>query len=320
MEDALPSGVARVSLRRRLAPLWPWLIAMVALALPFAVDSFSLFQLTMVLIYAIAILGLNVLTGISGQFSLGHGAFFALGAYATAILLEAGAMPYLLTIPAAAILCLVAGYLIGLPALRLKSVHLALATFALAIAIPEIVKLSIFEHVTGGVHGILVGVPPVPPVLKQAIGVDQWLYFLTLGIGFGLYLMSCNLADSRTGRALKALRENEVAAASMGVATSRYKAVAFAISAMITGIAGSLCALVVQFVAPDSFPFQLSIALLVGLVIGGIGSLPGALAGGVFVVFVPNIAESVSKGLAGAIYGLLLIAIIFSNRNALGRH
>lgn len=289
-----------------------------AIVLPFLVDSFSLFQLTSVLIYAIAILGLNLLTGISGQFSLGHGAFFALGAYTTAIFLDQTGAPYLLSIPLSALVCLVFGYVIGLPALRLKSVHLALATFALAIAVPEIAKLTLIEGVTGGVHGILIGTPAVPPALTEVVGTDQWLYFLTLATGLLLYWMTRNLVDSRTGRALMALRESEVAATSMGIATARYKATAFAISAMITGIAGCLSALVVQFVAPDSFPFHLSIALLVGLVVGGIGSLPGALAGGVFVVFVPNIAESVSKGLAGAIYGLLLIAIIYTARNDLG--
>ncbi|SDW49255.1 amino acid/amide ABC transporter membrane protein 2, HAAT family [Albimonas donghaensis] len=282
-----------------------------AVILPFASKNFFIFQMTQVMVYAIAILGLNLLTGINGQFSLGHGAFYAVGAYTAAILMEMQGVPYGWTIPIAGVLCFVAGFLFGLPALRLEGVYLALATFALAVATPQLLKLSPFEHWTGGVQGIVIIKPDAPFGLDAVLNPDQWLYFFTLVIGLFLYWLARNIVGSRTGRALMAIRDNPIAARSMGVNTAVYKATAFGISAMFTGVAGCLGAIVIQFVAPDSFTFALSVALLVGLVIGGVGWLPGALLGALFIVFIPNVAEDISKGLAGAFYGFFLIAVIY---------
>lgn len=281
----------------------------IALTLPFVVKSFIVFQLTMALIYAIAILGLNLLTGFNGQFSLGHSAFFGLGAYTTAILMEHGNVPYVLTLPVAGIVCFAFGFLFGLPALRLAGIYLALATFALAVATPQILKMTPLEHWTGGVQGIVILKPDAPFGLP--LSSDQWLYFLTLTVGLGLTVCAFNIINSRTGRALIAIRDNPIAARSMGIDISLYKTLTFGVSALYTGIAGALSAIVVSFVAPDSFTFLLSVALFVGLVVGGVGSIPGALVGGLFVLFVPNLAEHVSKGLAGAVYGIILILVIY---------
>jgi branched-chain amino acid transport system permease protein len=294
-------------------PAWQRLILVAALivglALPLFLKNFHVFQLTLVMIYAIAILGLNLLTGINGQFSLGHSAFYAIGAYTTAILMDRFGVPYFLTLPAAGVVCLVAGFLFGLPALRLEGLYLALATFALAVATPQLLKLSILEHWTGGVQGIVIIKPDAPFGLP--LSQDRWLYYFTLAVLLLMFFAAVRLVTSRTGRALKAIRDNPLAAKAMGIDTAFYKSMAFGVSALYTGVAGSLGAIVVQFVAPDSFTFFLAVSFLVGLVVGGVGSIPGALIGGLFIMYIPNLAEQVSKGLAWAVYGVILILVIY---------
>jgi branched-chain amino acid transport system permease protein len=282
-------------------------LALVA-ALPFAVKTFIVFQVTLAVIYAIAILGLNLLTGFNGQFSLGHSAFYAIGAYTAAIMMNAD-IPYVWTLPAAALACFVSGFLFGLPALRLGGLYLALATFALAVATPQLLKASFLEEWTGGVQGIVITKPDAPFGLP--LDPDRWLYFFTVGVAAILYVGAANLVASRTGRALVAIRDHPTAASAMGINVALYKSLAFGVSALYTGVAGALGAIAIQFVAPDSFTFALAIALFVGLVVGGVGSIAGTLFGGAFVLFVPNIAEHFSKGLAGAVYGVILILLIY---------
>ena len=289
------------------------LLALLAIT-PFFVKNFIIFQMTMVLIYAIAVLALNILTGASGQFSLGQSAFYALGAYTSAILIEHAGMNYALTLPFAGIVCFIAGFLFGLPALRLSGIYLALATFALAVAMPQLLKLGVFEHWTGGVQGLVVTKPDAPEIFASMglkVSQDMWLYFFTLVVAVVIYIVSVNLLKSRSGRAMMSIRDNEIAASAMGVDVALYKTLAFGVSAGITGIAGGLGAIAVQFVAPDGYTIQLAIALFLGMVVGGVGWLPGSLAGALFIVFVPNIAEHVSKGLSGAVFGVILIFIIF---------
>lgn len=281
----------------------------IAIVLPFVVKNFLIFQLTLAMVYSIAILGLNLLTGFNGQFSLGHSAFFAIGAYTAAILMDQGGVAYYWTLPAAGIACMISGFLFGLPALRLEGIYLALATFSLAVAMPQILKSSPLEPWTGGVQGITIIKPDAPFGLP--LNSDQWLYFFTLAVLIALFAAAANLVNSRTGRAIMAIRDNSIAARSMGIDVSLYKALTFGVSAFYTGVAGALGAIVIQFVAPDSFTFVLAIGLFVGLVIGGVGSIAGALFGGLFVLFVPNIAEQISKGLAGAVYGIILILLIY---------
>jgi len=296
-------------------PMSTWRLVMmgiglaIVVAIPFALKNFHIFQITLAIIYAIAILGLNLLTGFNGQFSLGHSAFYAIGAYTAAIMMENLGVNYVWTLPVAALVCFVFGFLFGLPALRLEGVYLALATFALAIAIPQILKISVLEHYTGGVQGIVIIKPDAPFGLP--LSSDQWLYMFTVGVAAVMYVCAANLVKSRTGRALIAIRDHPVAASAMGINVALYKALTFGVSALYTGVAGALGAIAIAFVAPDSFTFVLAIALFVGLVIGGVGSIPGTLAGGFFVLFVPHVAESVSKGLAGAVYGVILLLIIY---------
>lgn len=158
-------------------------------------------------------------------------------------------------------------------------------------------------------QGIVIVKPDAPFGLP--LTADQWLYFLTLAISLGLTVCAFNLVNSRTGRALMAIRDNPIAARAMGIDIALYKSLTFGVSALYTGVAGALSAVVVQFVAPDSFTFVLAVALFVGLVVGGVGWIPGSLIGGLFVLFVPNLAEQVSKGLAGAVYGVILILVIY---------
>jgi branched-chain amino acid transport system permease protein len=190
-----------------------------AATLPFVLSNFRLFQCAQVFIYAIALLGVNILIGFNGQFSLGHSAFYALGAYTSAIMIDRWSVPYGWTIPAAGVLCLVAGFLFGIPALRLEGLYLALATFALALAVPQILKY--FEHWTGGSQGIVLSKPEAPAGLK--LSADQWLYFLTLVVLLVLFLLARNLLAGRTGRAIVAIRDNPIAAQAMGVNTALYK-------------------------------------------------------------------------------------------------
>jgi branched-chain amino acid transport system permease protein len=295
---------------KRLTATVAALLGLVAIvALPFVARNFLIFQITMAVIYAMAILGLNLLTGFNGQFSLGHSAFFAIGAYTAAILMEQAGFAYFWTVPVAGLICLVTGFAFGLPALRLEGIYLALATFALAAAIPQLLKWTPLEPWTGGVQGVVIIKPDAPFGLP--LNSDQWLYFFTVAIAALMYVCAVNLVRSRTGRAIVAIRENPIAASAMGINVALYKSLTFGVSALYTGVAGALGAIAVQFVAPDSFTFQLSIVLFVGLVIGGVGSIPGTLVGGLFVLFVPNVAEQISKGLAGAVYGIILIAVIY---------
>jgi branched-chain amino acid transport system permease protein len=286
------------------------LIVLAALVLtPLLVKNFIVFQMTMLLVYGLAVLALNILTGGSGQFSLGQSAFYAVGAYTSAILMEHAGMNYALTLPIAALICFAFGFLFGLPALRLSGVYLALATFALATAMPQLLKLGYIEHWTGGVQGLVVTKPDAP--FGLTISQDTWLYYFTLVITIAIYIFSINLLKSRSGRAFMAIRDNEIAASAMGINVALYKTLAFGVSAGVTGVAGGLGAIAVQFVAPDSYTITLAIQLFVGMVVGGVGWLPGSIVGSAFIIFVPNIAEGISKGLSGAVFGAILFLVIF---------
>jgi branched-chain amino acid transport system permease protein len=287
------------------------LLAM-ALLLPFLVSNYRSFQFTLVLVYAIALLGLNILTGYNGQISLGHGAFYAVGAYVAAIMMDKFGLPYWATVPAAGAIGFVIGYLFGLPALRLEGLHLALATFALGVSMPQLLKHKLLEPWTGGVQGIVIVKPEAPfAIFGFRLSADQWLYLFTLGVTALMFWLGWNLLRGRIGLAWVAIRDSPVAASAMGIDTARYKSLAFGVSAGYTSVAGSLGAIAVQFVAPDSFTVWLSITLLVGVVVGGLASIPGPLLGGLFIQFVPNLADQISKAAPWAIYGLFLIGFVF---------
>ena len=293
--------------------LFGLVLAVTAVVLPFALSNYHVFQFAMVLSYAIALVGLNILTGYSGQISLGHGAFLAIGAYTTAILIDKYDVHYALTIPLAALICFVAGFLFGLPALRLEGHYLALATFSLAVALPQLLKFKHLEEWTGGVQGIVIMKPesPFKDIMGLQINADRWMYFVSLFIAIVMFILARNILKGRVGRALIAIRDHPIAAASMGINTSLYKSLAFGVSALFTGVAGSLSALLVSFVAPDSFNVFLSIILLVGMVIGGVATLSGALWGALFIQFIPNLADEISKAAPWAIYGVSMIAFMY---------
>ena len=282
----------------------------VALVLPFVLGSYHVFQMTLVLVYAIALLGLNMLTGYNGQISLGHGAFYAIGAYTAAILMDKAGLPYWATIPIAGAVCFVVGFLFGLPALRLEGLYLALATFALGVAMPQILKHEGLAHWTGGSQGVVIVKPDAPA--WSGLSQDQWLYFFTLAWVVVFFVVGWNLLRGRIGRAMVAIRDQPIAAQAMGVNTSLVKSLTFGVSALYTGAAGALGAIAVQFVAPDSFSIFLSITLLVGVVIGGLASISGAFFGAVFIQFIPNIADHISKAAPWAIYGVFLIAFMYA--------
>ena len=293
------------------APPWRGLLLLVLIAvacvLPFTMSGFRLFQFTQVFIYAIALMGLNILTGYNGQISLGHGAFYAIGAYITAIMMDRWDIRYWLAIPVSGILCLVVGYLFGRPALRLEGLYLALATFSLALAVPQFLKY--FEHWTGGSQGLVLLKPGAP--LGLPLNEDQWLYYVSLAVLIALLFVAWNLLRGRVGRAMVSIRDSPLAAQAMGVDTGHYKAMAFGVSAAYTGVAGALSAITVAFVAPDSFTVLLSISLLSGIVIGGLATISGAIYGALFIQFVPNLAQDISKAAPWAIFGLLLILVIY---------
>jgi len=216
-------------------------------------------------------------------------------------------VPYGWTIPVAGLLCLVAGFLFGIPALRLEGLYLALATFALALAVPQILKY--FEHWTGGSQGIVLSKPSPPGGVP--LNPDQWLYFLTLAMLVALFVLARNLLAGRTGRAIVAVRDNPIAAQAMGINTALYKSLTFGVSAAYTGIAGALSALVIAFVAPDAFDVFLSITFVTGIVIGGLASITGSIFGALFIQFVPNWAQDISKAAPWAIYGVFLIGFMY---------
>jgi len=287
-----------------------------AVAIPFVASGYHTFQFTQVLIYAIALLGLNLLTGYNGQISLGHGAFYAIGAYTAAILIVKLGVPYWATIPVAGLICLVTGFLFGLPALRLEGLYLALATFALALSTPQILKFKKLEAWTGGVQGINIDKPDAPFGLP--LDGDQWLYLFTLVCLIPVFWMGRNLIRGRVGRAIVAIRDHPIAAETMGVNTAVYKSLTFGVSAAFTGVAGALGGLVTGFVAPDSFQILLSLYLLVGIVVGGLASIAGVFFGALFIEFVPIYADQLTdlfgdraKALPWAMFGVMLIACMY---------
>lgn len=327
--------------RLRNAPPRYWLVLVAAVFLvgyPTVISSFMAGEWAQAFIFAIAIMGLNILVGYSGQISLGHGAFMALGAYTTAILVHRYKLDYLATIPIAGLVTGSVGFLFGIPALRLSPLYLALATFALAVVTPSLIKRP--ETLTGGVQGIILLPPEPPQFAKDAFAAvtgapmtsDQWVYYLSLATAAVLFWLAWNLIRRRPGRAMRAIRDGEVAAAASGVNIAGFKTLAFGISAFYAGTAGSLFGIGIGFVSPDTFPVALSIQLLVGAVVGGLSSIPGPLLGGIFAYFLPiesnqwvptqtwiptQIASTVEKAGPAVTYGALLILIMIFAPNGI---
>jgi branched-chain amino acid transport system permease protein len=285
--------------------------------LPFLLSDFRTVQLATVGAYFVAILGLDVLIGHSGQISLGHGAFMAVGGYTTAILMANHGVRDVVTIPIAAAVAGGIGLLAGVPALRLSGLYLALATFGIAVVLPTILKK--FDHFTGGSTGITLFGKPTQT--GHGVGIwgltnNQWLYASTWTIAVVLFLVAWWLLDSRFGRSLRAVRDSELAAAAAGVNRALYKVLAFGISAAFAGVAGALYAINVAYVSPDTFPVQLSLYLLVGAVVGFFGSIWGALLGALLIQFLPDVVgliphvDTKQAGPTTLFFGLLLVVLM----------
>lgn len=262
-------------------------------------SNFETTKFTLVGIYLIAIIGLNILTGYSGQITLGHGAFMGLGAYTTGILVTKTSIPDVATIPLAALVAGIIGFLFGFPALRLHGVYLALATFGAAVAFVSLVQSTHYQGFTGGATGLFFG------SLKNP-------YYLTWGIAAGVYVFAWLLVRSKAGRAFTAVRDAPIAAVSSGVNLALAKTFAFGIAAAYAGVAGSLLAIRLGSVSPLSFTVTLSILLLTGAALGGLGSLSGMVFGALFIQFAPGFAEDhISKTAPAVGYGLILLAVLF---------
>jgi branched-chain amino acid transport system permease protein len=271
-------------------------------------------------VFFIAILGLNLVTGYTGQISLGHGAFMAVGGYTTAILVADHGVRDLWTIPLAALVGGLAGLVVGLPALRLTGFYLALVTFGLAVAMPQILRWDKLDGLTGGNGGIQLfneealtgkGFEDVE-LFGHTMTFTRAVYYLTWAIALVLLAVAWVVLRGTPGRAFRAVRDSEIAAASSGINLAGYKTAAFALSAAYAGVAGSLLVIAAAFVNPDTFPISLSLILLVGLVVSGLGSLWGIVAGAAFVTFVPDLVGKVSKapGAPDTIYGLAVVLLM----------
>lgn len=321
----------------RLAPIIPerWRIpASLAVLLaffswaPFVLDGFRSFQLTRIAVWVVVAMGLNILTGYNGQISLGHGALVALGAYTSALLMDstqqmsfidANPWPFWATIIVAGGLVAIVGFLLGLPALRLSGPYLAIATLALVISFPSIIRK--YDEFTGGAQGIRVGQPPPPPFLDGLLSRDQWLYFLSLLTAVIMLVLAWNILRGPLGRAFVAVRDSEVAAAAMGINIARTKVIAFTISAFYAGIAGGVFTQVTGTVTPESIDLVQSINFLTAIVIGGLASILGSVIGAAAIIFLPSdvpdlvgnlpgLSTEVVERAPGAIQGAIVIIVM----------
>jgi branched-chain amino acid transport system permease protein len=286
---------------------WLALLA-VAVVAPFVLGSFAVFQLATALAYAPALLGLVIITGLGGQIALGNGAFFALGAYVSAVLAQLHGWPYLATLPLAGLLALAAGIVIAVPTLRLQGHFLAVVTLAIAVAAPQLFKH--FESVTQGIRGINLLLPDPPDWLH--IDATQRGYFLALGVTLLSLVATRAVKRGRVGRALRAVRDNETVAASLGIGIARTKIAAFGFSTLLAGLGGSVFAVVVGYVSPDNFTIGFAALLIIGLVVGGKESEWGALVGALFIVVMPVYAGRVDPALSGLGFAVIVLVVMLA--------
>ena len=278
--------------------------AIALLALPNLTDNYIRYVMTRLFIYILVALGLNVLTGYAGQVSLGHAAFFAIGAYTAAVLAESGRWPSVLCLVAAAAFTAIIGYLLGLPCLRLTGLYLAMATLGFTLIVQELLlQLAVITHGSEGMK-----VRPAS-ILGFAFDSDYRKYYLLLVITALMLVFARNLVRGRTGRAFLAIRENERAAEAMGVNLAQYKTIAFAISALYTGLAGALSAFTVGFLDPQEFSFFLSIQFITIIILGGLASLLGSVLGAGFLIILPELLAGLDVWQA-LVYGLIMVVTI----------
>lgn len=295
----------------------PWRSTLAAVAvlavLPAFLADYLLFQASITLTYAIAILGLNLLMGFNGQISLAQGVFFAMGGYATAVLAADYGVSFWVAIPLAAAMAAALGAVIGIPALRLQGLQLAIITLVLAALVPSLILR--FPALTKGTSGIALDKPDVPAWLP--IGQDAALYLVCVAAFAVCAALILAITTGETGRRLRSVRDNPVIAEAFGIHVARTKVAAFATSAGLGGLAGGLFALVSAFVSADSFQLFKSFEFLAGAIIGGITSVVGALLGAIVVVFLPEWSATISPGFAGVVYGGTLIVMMLVAREGL---
>ncbi|MFW5329864.1 branched-chain amino acid ABC transporter permease [Hydrogenophaga sp. ZJX-1] len=303
---------------------WYGLLGLFLLVAPWVIEEYWLAQLTFVLIYAVVGLGLMLLSGFTGLFSLGHAAFLGVGAYTETVMVNAG-VPFPIAMACAGLLAAAVGMVVGLPALRVKGIYLGMATLAFGFIVEE--GMARWESVTGGNSGLSV----MPPsMFGWELESTNEFYFLCLVVTVLATLAIVNLMRSSTGRAFVAIRDSEISAQSMGIHLARYKTLSFALSAALAGIGGALYAHKIQFLSPEQFSIIQSIDLLLMVVIGGLGSIHGAFLGAIFLIVMPQLialgkdylpdAIGQAAGLQGTVYGLVLIAfVLFEPMGLYGR-
>lgn len=303
---------------------WYSALGVVLLAAPWLLDEYWLAQLNFVLIYSVVGLGLMLLAGFTGQFSIGHAAFLGTGAYTQGVLTNLG-VPFPIAMVAAALLSAAVGVVVAMPALRVKGIYLGIATLAFGFIVEEV--FARWESVTGGNAGLHV---KSPKLFGLDFGSGEAFYFVCLVTTVLCTLGVLNLLRAPTGRAFVAIRDSEISAQSMGIHLARYKTLSFAISAALAGLGGALYAHKISFLSPDQFSILQSIDLLLLVVIGGLGSVHGVFLGAIFLISMPQLI-SLSKdwlppvigqapGLQGLVYGLVLIAfVLFEPMGLYGR-
>jgi branched-chain amino acid transport system permease protein len=302
------------------------LLLAVAVALPWLIDDYFLGEATAVLIWAIAGLGLMLLTGQAGQVSLGHSAFMALGCYACVLMMNAG-VPFLLAFPLCGVITGIVGALIAIPALKLHGVYLAIATLALAILADDIIVLTAYW--SGGVNGLY-----APPILIAGVEINRWTvpdlyYWMVLAVTVLVTLAYVNILRAPMGRAFAAVRDSEISAQAMGVNVARTKTIAFGLSCAITGLGGALMGLFAGAFNNETFTFLIAIQLVMMIVVGGLGFIQGAFLGAVVVAFLPQVLSIVTSSLGGGVVipgletgvfgALLILFILFEPMGLWGR-
>lgn len=279
-----------------------WSIGLVValIVAPYLLSAYLLSHLTVILFTLVGALGLTVLTGFTGQISLGHVGFLVLGAYSYAIGVTRFGMPPLLALLMSAIVPALAGLLVGIPSLRLKGLYLAITTLAFSFIVNAAIMAG--GDFTGAGRGIMI---QRPEILGFSLQSDQALYWFCLLIAVLALFATLNLRRTRAGRAMIAIRDNDIAAQAMGINLWRYKLTAFVIASSMTGIAGALMAMYVSFVTVEGFPFLLSIEALAILVVGGLGSVLGTVLGTVFIVLLPEVTTVLFSFVGGALTDLM---------------
>jgi branched-chain amino acid transport system permease protein len=273
--------------------LWLGLFILFLIILPLMVDAYVLYVANLIGFAIIGAIGLNILTGFTGQISLGHAAFAGVGGYTAAILMTKLNISFWLALPCAGFVAAGAGLIIGIPSLRVKGLYLCMATLA-AQFIFEFIFIH-WESMTHGIRGINV---PAPVLGNFALDTEKRFYYLTLAVVVLAVVYARNLVRSRVGRAFVAIRDRDLAAEIMGISLFRYKLTAFAISSFYAGVAGALWVSFMRIVTPEHFPFHLSIQYLAMVIVGGMGSVLGSIFGAIFMVLTPEVLNVLSAALS----------------------